>query len=63
MECFACGKENLQKNEVGLCKKMLGRSIKRFYCYDCIADHLGVTVEEMFEKIEEFKQQGCKLFD
>ena len=63
MNCISCEKENLTHNEVGLCKKMLGRNIKNFYCYDCLADYLGVTVEELFDKIEEFKNQGCKLFE
>jgi hypothetical protein len=63
MNCVACGKPYLAHNEVGLCKKMLGRDIENFYCYECLADFLDVTVEELFDKIEEFKDQGCKLFE
>lgn len=29
---------------------------------DCLAEYLGVTVEDLMDKIEEFKEQGCKLF-
>ena len=29
--------------------------------YECIA--CGTKIEELFEKIEEFKQEGCKLFE
>ncbi|MCI8565870.1 MAG: hypothetical protein HFI39_06065 [Lachnospiraceae bacterium] len=61
--CFACRKANLDKNTVGLNKKMLGSTIKTFYCMDCLAEYLGTTTEELVEKIEEFKEQGCKLFE
>jgi uncharacterized protein YlaI len=62
VECFACGKKQLSKNEIGLNKKFLGREIKRFYCLDCFAEYLEVTTEELLAKVEEFKEQGCKLF-
>jgi len=62
VDCFACGKKQLLKDEVGLNRKLLGREIKQFYCLDCFADYLGVTPEELLAKIEEFKEQGCKLF-
>jgi hypothetical protein len=60
--CFACGKENITKDEIGINKKLLGIKIKQFYCLDCFADYLGVTSDELLAKIEEFKEQGCKLF-
>ncbi len=62
IDCFACGKKQLSKDEIGLNKKILGREIKQFYCLDCFADYLGVTTEELLAKIEEFKEQGCTLF-
>ena len=61
--CIACGKENLSKNEIGINKKLLGESVENFYCMDCLADYLGVSVDDILEKIEEFKVEGCKLFD
>lgn len=63
VNCFACGKKQLDNNTVGINKKMLGTGIKTFYCMDCLADYLGTTTEELMEKIEEFKEEGCKLFD
>lgn len=41
---------------------MLGKDITNFYCMDCLADYLGCTVDELLEKIEEFKEEGCTLF-
>ena len=43
-------------------KKLLGKDIVNFYCMECLADYLGCTVEELLDKIEEFKAEGCTLF-
>ena len=61
-KCFVCGKSPLEKNEVGLNKKLLGKKITRHYCYECLAEYLEVDTEFLFAKIEEFKDQGCTLF-
>ena len=61
-ECLACGAGDLDKDTVGINKKMLGKDIKSFYCMDCLADYLGCSVEDLLEKIEEFKEEGCTLF-
>ncbi|GHV35602.1 hypothetical protein FACS1894187_08660 [Synergistales bacterium] len=63
IDCFACGKKQISKNEIGLNKKMLGREIKQFYCLDCLAEYFEVTTEELLAKIEDFKLQGCALFE
>lgn len=61
-ECLACRKSPLDKNTIGINKKMLGNQLKTFYCMDCLADYLGCSVEDLLEKIEEFKEEGCTLF-
>jgi biotin operon repressor len=53
----------LDKNTIGINKKLFSEDIKNFYCMDCLADYLGTTVNELLEKIEEFKDEGCKFFD
>ena len=63
VSCVSCGKEALEKNEIGINKKLLGEQVKSFYCMDCLADYLGVSVQDILDKIEEFKDQGCKLFE
>jgi uncharacterized protein YlaI len=63
VNCFACGKEQLTKDEVGISKKLLGRKIKQFFCLHCLAGLLDVTTDELIAKIEEFKDQGCVLFE
>lgn len=63
VSCVSCGKEALEKNELGINKKLLGEQVESFYCMDCLADYLGVSVQDILDKIEEFKDQGCKLFE
>ena len=63
ISCCVCGKNNLTKNEIGLSKKLIGKNTKKYFCLDCLADYLEVTVEELLAKIEEFKSEGCTLFE
>ncbi len=63
IDCFVCGKQNLSKNEIGLNKKLLGRNIEKFHCIQCLSEYLGVTMEELQDRIEDFKNSGCKLFE
>jgi hypothetical protein len=60
--CYLCRSE-LTFNTIGLNKKFLGRNIVRFRCINCLADYLEIDADELLEKIDEFKQQGCTLFE
>lgn len=62
-KCYVCGKEPISKDEIGLTKKIIDKKTKTFYCLNCLADYLEVTVEELQAKIEEFKDEGCTLFN
>ncbi len=61
-KCVACGKEKLEKDEIAICKKLLWSKTPAFFCLGCLADYLNTTVDEINDKIEEFKSEGCKLF-
>ena len=63
INCVICGKKNLDKNTEGINKKLLGSDIVNFYCMECLADYLECSVDELLDKIEEFKEEGCTLFD
>lgn len=63
VKCVSCGKKNLDKNTIGINKKLLGSDIDTFYCMECLASYLDTTVEDLEEKIEEFKDEGCTLFE
>lgn len=42
---------------------MVGEHIQNFYCLSCLTEYLGCTTEELVDKIEEFKEEGCTLFE
>lgn len=63
IDCISCGKQGLDKNTVGLNKKLLGKDISNYYCMNCLADYLECTVEDLKDKVEEFKDEGCTLFE
>ena len=62
-KCASCGSMLETKNEIGINKKLLGDQTSAYYCMDCLADYLEVTVQDIEDIIEEFKDQGCKLFE
>lgn len=61
--CVSCGKKNLTRDEMGINIKLLGEQIESYYCLDCLAEYLDVTTQDILDKIEEFKEEGCKLFE
>lgn len=62
-QCQYCG-EAVSRDALGLCKKLFVRESKQslFSCLPCIADRLECTIEDLEEKIEDFRREGCKLF-
>lgn len=62
-KCISCFRDNLDNNTIALNKKLLGMDIDNFYCLDCLANYLNVTVDELLEKVEEFKEEGCTMFE
>lgn len=63
VKCYVCGKNNLSKNEIGLTKKLISKNTKDFFCIKCLAKQLEVDEIELIDKIEEFKNEGCTLFN
>lgn len=63
MNALFAAKKKLDKNTIGINKKLLGKEIENFYCMDCLADYLECTVDDLNDKIEEFKDEGCTLFE
>ena len=60
--CKVCG-SNVEKDAIGLYKKIIDKNSKRFLCLNCLANHLDTSVDELEIKIQEFKDEGCKLFE
>ena len=61
-DCTSCRKMPLTKDEVGASKKFLGIDTLELYCIDCLAAYLEVTLEDIEDKIQMFKEDGCELF-
>ena len=61
--CISCGKENLSRNGIGINIKLLGDHVESYYCLECLAEYVDVTTQDILDKIEEFKEDGCKLFN
>lgn len=51
-----------KQNVINLNKKFLGRYQTEFFCLRCLCEELGLTEWEIYEKMQEFKEQGCELF-
>lgn len=54
----------LERNVVGLNKKLFEENTKinHYMCFSCMAEYLECSEEDLREKVEEFKREGCKLF-
>ena len=61
-KCKACGAD-LKKDWIALHKKILDVNAKEFYCINCLADTFSCDIDELNIKIEEFKEEGCTLFN
>lgn len=61
--CISCGKNQLSKDEIGINKKLINENVENYYCLDCLANYLEVSTQDILDKIEEFKEEGCTLFD
>lgn len=60
-QCSEC-KKTLSKDEIALCKKLIGLETTDFYCINCLAEFLECSVEDLEIKMQEFKEEGCTLF-
>ncbi len=60
--CAVCGRRT-SSDERALTKKMINRGAEEFLCLDCMAQKFEVSVDSLREKIVEFKEMGCTLFD
>lgn len=59
--CCDC-KEPLKKDEIALSKKLIDVDTEDLYCLNCFSEVIGCTVDDLKDKIQEFKEQGCTLF-
>lgn len=61
--CAICNDGPLDKNTKGINIKLRGEKVKDCFCLKCLAENLDCEVQDILDKIEEFKNEGCKLFE
>lgn len=62
IKCCSCDVEIHKRDIIALNKKLFGKQTRKFYCLKCMALYYDVTEEELLDKIEAFKEEGCELF-
>lgn len=62
INCEVCG-GRLIRDEIALNRKLNGTETETFLCLECMAEEFGVTVRDLENKIEDFKESGCTLFE
>ena len=60
--CEFCG-SRMSRDETALNRKLNGLETEEFLCLHCLAEELDVTEQDLRNKIEDFKESGCKLFE
>lgn len=50
------------KNALAMNMKMFGRSTEKFLCKKCLMKQFGWSQEDWDNQIQQFKSEGCKLF-
>jgi hypothetical protein len=56
-----CG-SSLQLDVLSLNRKLFGSDSKNLYCLFCMADLFECAVEDVVNKLDTFKREGCRLF-
>lgn len=62
IDCAYCDKHNLSNDVIGLNQKLIHMQTERILCLACMAKLLECSIDDLIEKIEEFKAEGCDLF-
>jgi hypothetical protein len=52
----------LQLDILSLNRKLLGDQSTKLYCLRCMADLFECAVEDVVNKLDAFKREGCRLF-
>lgn len=59
--CSLCGASPLDRDTIGINKKLMAKG-SPILCMKCLAERLDVTVQDLLDKIEDFREDGCTLF-
>ena len=59
--CYRCHKK-LERDEIGLHRKLVNRGAREYLCKTCLAAHFKMTIEDCDTLIANFKEAGCSMF-
>lgn len=51
-----------EKDIIGINRKLLGEDTTKFYCIPCLCEVMECDAQAIMDKIEQFKEEGCTLF-
>lgn len=60
-KCIRCGRKLSDYDKIAH-KKFVNRGADEFMCINCLAKRFDVTPDEIKERLEHFRKQGCTLF-
>ena len=60
--CIVCGC-TLKPDEIALTKKLINRGAERYMCLPCLARKFDVPEVILREKIIQYREMGCTLFN
>jgi len=60
--CMMCGRP-VTSDERAMTRKLINRGATQFLCIPCLARRFDAAEEEIYERMQTFKEMGCTLFD
>lgn len=60
--CCICEKTPLSKDEIAIVRKLIDINANEYYCIHCLSIFLECEEQDIWDKIEDFKEDGCTLF-
>jgi len=61
-QSLSCCGSPLPLDVLSLNRKLWGDQAKKLYCLACMADLFECAVEDVVNKLDAFKREGCRLF-
>lgn len=60
--CMTCG-QPVSRDEMAMTRKLINRGAAQFLCILCLARRFDAPVQELLDRMQDFKDMGCTLFD
>ena len=60
--CMTCGRP-VSRDEMAMTRKLINRGAAQFLCIPCLARRFDASVQELMDRMQDFKDMGCTLFE